>query len=125
MFNRKKVLIVEPAVFYRQQLKTAIHNHETLIDVIEAETVFQATDIIRDRHPDVIFLYLTDPPHISLTFIESIRKENTPTRITVMAEHPDSDIEAHILASGADAFIVKEQGTSLALIDLIHDMIRR
>ncbi len=125
MFNRKKVLIVEPSALDRQELKTAIETHETLVDVMGAENIEQAVEKMRSYRPNVIFIDLPDPPQASLAFIASIKEADADTRVAVMSRINPVAAETLALENGADAFIAKGHGISLALIDLIHEMIRK
>ena len=49
MLRRKKVLLLDPSPIFRLQLKEAIQTNETLVDVIEADNVDQANDILRNH----------------------------------------------------------------------------
>jgi DNA-binding NarL/FixJ family response regulator len=80
---------------------------------------------MRNRQPDVIFIDLPDPPQEILAFIASVKQADANTRVAVLSHGDAVDLETRALESGADAFIAKGQGSSLALIDLIHDLIRR
>lgn len=125
MLKRKKVLILDSSKFDRQQLKTTIQTHETLVDIIQAETIDQATDVLINQQPDIVFLDIMDPPRHSLAFIALIKDTVEQVRIVVITHNDSPDIRTAALENGADRFFAKQHGSSVALIDLIHDIVRR
>ena len=125
MLTRKTILIADPSPGFRQRLKETIHEHETLVDVLEADGVGQADDILRGRQPDVCFLEIDLPLEEGGRLIASIRRAAPGSRIVVITA---GDTEAHrttAMEHGADEFLVKEDATGLRLIDLIHEVVRR
>jgi len=125
MLKRKKVLILDSSKFDRQQLKTTIQTHETLVDIIQAETIDQATDVLINQQPDIVFLDIMDPPRHSLAFIALIKDTVEQVRIVVITHNDSPDIRTAALENGADRFFAKQHDSSVALVDLIHDIVRR
>jgi hypothetical protein len=47
MFDRKKVLILDPSPIFRRTLKEVIRTSETRVDIREADNADQAEDILK------------------------------------------------------------------------------
>ncbi len=125
MFRRKMVMLVDPSPIYRLKLKEAIQTNETLVDVIEADTIDQASDILRNQQPAVVFLDIALPEQKGLDLIASIKETAADTRIVVLTDHDSAESRAQALQNGADYFLPKAHTVSLQLIDAIHDVVRR
>lgn len=125
MLRRKKVMLVDPSPIFRLQLKEAIQTNETLVDVIEAENVDQANDILRNHQPEVVFLDIALPEEAGIGLIASIKAVAADTRIVVVTSQDSDECRACALQNGADYFLAKEHAIGLHLIDVIHDVIRR
>ena len=125
MLRRKKVMLVDPSPIFRLQLKEAIQTNETLVDVIEADNVDQANDILRNHQPEVVFLDIALPEEAGIGLIASIKTMAADTRIVVLTSQDSDECRASALHNGADYFLTKEHTIGLHLIDVIHDVIRR
>lgn len=125
MLRRKKVMLVDPSPIFRLQLKEAIQTNETLVDVIEADNVDQANDILRNHQPEVVFLDIALPDEAGIGLIATIKTVAVDTRIVVVTSQDSDECRERALQNGADYFLAKERAIGLHLIDVIHDVIRR
>lgn len=125
MLQRQTVIIVDPSADFRQRLKDAIYEHETLVDVVDAESVGEVTGILRDSPPDVVFTEIDLPPQEGLRLIASIRRTVPDCRIIVLAGRDAEATRTTALQNGADDFLIKEDAVGLRLVDLIHGAVRR
>ena len=126
MLHRNTILLVDPSSIYRRQIKEIIESNETLVDVVEADGVDQAEDVLRNHQPDVVFLDV-DLPHQDdgLHLIQTIRDAAADSRIVVLTDNPSDACKASALQFGANRYLDKSDATGLPLIDLIHEVIRR
>jgi DNA-binding NarL/FixJ family response regulator len=126
MLQRNTILLVDPSSIYRRQMKAAIESNETLVDLVEADGVDQADDVLRNHTPDVVFMDV-DLPHQDdgLRLIQTIREAAVDSRIVVLTNNPSDACRAAALQNGAKRYLLKNDATGLQLIDLIHEIIRR
>jgi DNA-binding NarL/FixJ family response regulator len=125
MIERKKVLILDPSPIFRRTLKEVIQTSETHVDVREAKNTEQATDILKNESPDVVFFDIALPRDSGIAFIASIKGLVPRSRIVVLTSHDSAEHEAASIEQGADYFLSKESSGGLRLIDVIHTTIRR
>ena len=125
LLNRKKVMIVDPSPIFRRKLKAVIQDNETLVDVIEADDIDQAEDILRNQPLHVVFLDTGFPHDGGTRLLASIKSMAADVRIVVLTGHDSAAYEAAALQNGADFFLSKEHAVGLRLIDVIHEVIRR
>ncbi|MFO7714448.1 response regulator transcription factor [Desulfosarcina sp.] len=125
MIDRKKVLILDPSPIFRRALKEVIQASETGVDVSEATDADQATDILNNETPDVVFFDIALPKDNGIEFIASIKSMVPDSRIVVLTSHDSVEYEAASIEKGANYFLSKENSGGLRLIDVIHDTIRR
>lgn len=125
MLHRKKVLLVDPSSIFRLKLKEAIQTNETLVDVIEAENLDQASSVLANQPPDVVFLDIALSWERGTEMIASIKEMAADIRIVVLTSHDSAACRQMALEKGADYFLAKPYAIDLHLIDIIHDVIRR
>ncbi len=125
LLDRKRVLIVDPSPIFRRKLKATIQTNETLVDVIEADTINAAEDIMRNQQPDVVFLDIGFPQESVIRLIDAIDGVARDMRLVVLASHESAAAQLAGLQDRADYFLPKEQALGLRLADVIHEMIRR
>lgn len=125
MFERNKVLILDPSPIFRRTLKEVIQTSEPLVDVREAENADQAENILKNDPPDVVFFDIALPRGNGIEFIASIKGMLPESRVVVLTSHDSAEHEAASIEQGADYFLSKERSGGLRLIDVIRTTIRR
>jgi DNA-binding NarL/FixJ family response regulator len=125
MFDRHKILIVDPSAIFRRTLKDVIENSETFVDVMEAGNSEQAHYFIARNTPDVVFIDIALHRGSGIELIAFIRRMAPDTRIVVLTSHDSEEHEEASLAQGADFFLSKERSGGLRLLDVIRTTIRR
>ena len=125
LLNRKKVMLVDPSPIFRRKLKAAIQTIETLVDVIEADDIAQAEDILGKQQLDVVFLDIGFPREQVLQLIDAFTGAAEDIRLVVLASHDAAATQAARLQDRADCFLPKEHAVGLRLAAVIHEMIRR
>ena len=118
-------MIVDPSPIFRRQLKATIQTNETLVDVIEADTINAAESILRNQQIDVVFLDIGFPQEGGFDLIETIKGVASDIRIVVLTSHDSAAQQASALEKGAAYFLSKADAGGLRLIDVIHETIRR
>lgn len=61
MFDRQKILLVDPSAIFRRTLKEVIETRETSVEVGEAEDGLKAIRQIRKVKPELVLLDLSIP----------------------------------------------------------------
>ena len=125
MFDRQKILLIDPSTIFRRTLKEVIETSESFVEVIEAETSAQARSIIGKSVPDVVFVDIALPQNNGIDFIASIKQMAPDARIVVLTSHDSKEHEEASLENGADFFLSKEHSGGLRLLDVIQSTIRR
>ncbi|WP_372678490.1 response regulator [Desulfosarcina sp.] len=125
LLNRKKVMIVDPSSIFRRELKTVIQSHETLVDVIGADSISAAEDMIRNQLPSVVFLDVGFPQEQVLSLIDVINGAAGDIRLVLLTGQDSAFVQAAGLQDRADCFLPKEQAVGLRLADVIHEVIRQ
>ncbi len=125
MFDRRKILLVDPSTIFRRTLKDVIETNETFVEVLEAESSDQAESLIARNTPDVVFMDIALPQNDGIQFIASIKRMAPRARIVVLTSHDSEEHQDASLSQGADFFLSKERSGGLRLIDVIHETIRR
>jgi DNA-binding NarL/FixJ family response regulator len=122
---RKTVMIVDPSPIFRRQLKATIQTNETLVDVIEADTIKAAENSLSSAQIDVVFLDIAFPQDGGFDLIDTIKGVAPDIRIVVLTDHDSAAHQATALEKGAAYFLSKADAGGLRLIDVIHETIRR
>ena len=123
--DRKKVMIVDASPIFRRKLKAVIQTNETLVDVIEADTINAAEAILKNQPIDVVFLDMGFPQDGSLGLIDTITSMASGIRMVVLTGHDSAAHQAAVLGKAAAYVLPKEHAVGLRLIDVIHETIRR
>ena len=124
MLQRKTIMILDPSPNVRQRLKEAVYENETLVDVVEAESVDQATGMLRYQLPDVVFTEIDLPLEEGGRLIASIKGMAPESRIIVITGNDSEECRTAAMQYGADDFLIREDAVGLRLIDLIHEAVR-
>ena len=125
MFNRKKVLILDPSPIFRRTLKEVIRTSETRVDIREADNADQAENILKNDPPDVVFFDIALPRSNGIEFIASIKGMLPESCVVVLTTHDSAEHEAASINQGADYFLSKEHSGGLHLIEVIRTTIRQ
>ena len=97
-------------------MKRVFHrDHEVHV----ASDARSALSQMRKHCPDAIVVDILLADDNGLDLIEDMRREQPDARVVAMSCHPGREIVAAAIASGADAFVAKEE---LALVGKVLDL---
>ena len=112
-----KVLIVDDALFIRQQLKLLLENNDFEV-VGEAENGKVALEKIKELRPDIVTLDITMPIMDGIECMMEIKKmDYLPVVIMISAMGQESYVKKAILY-GAKGFLVKPYKSEIVIKNL-------
>jgi len=112
-----KVLIVDDALFIRQQLKLLLENNDFEV-VGEAENGKVALEKIKELKPDIVTLDITMPIMDGIECMMEIKKmDYLPVVIMISAMGQESYVQKAIL-HGAKGFLVKPYKSDVVIKNL-------
>lgn len=85
-------------------------------EIAEAENVADAVKIVEQNPPDAVLLDISMPGGTGFGLIKILRELQARTKILVLSSH--HDMEAEVLAMGADAFLPKTTPSKRVLAKL-------
>src|ERR1700740_3104324 len=114
--NKKKVVIVDDHLLFRERLAQLI-NYQPDMEVIgEAENTKDAIQIIRNTSPDLATVDITLKGSSGLELIKSIKPISIGLRVLVLSMHEESLYAERALRAGASGYITKHQGADEVLL---------
>ena len=112
---RIRVLIADDAADLRLLLRTRLMRRDDVDVVGEAGDGEEVLELVDQVEPDVIIMDLSMPRVDGLQATEIIRERHPDVRIVVLSGYPSSAMEAMALSAGADEYI--EKGPDLSTVE--------
>jgi DNA-binding response OmpR family regulator len=120
-----KIIIIEdePAVARMYQLKLTRQGFEVLM----AEDGLDGLNLISEQEPEIALLDLMMPNMDGFEMLERLRAmpKRPATKIAVLTNMGDSEIEARARSCGAHDYIVKSDNTPSEVAQRVQDLIKR
>lgn len=120
MSDRKTALIIDPFYIFRKILVDVIKISKKNVDIFEAQDAGKALDVLKNEHPDVVFLDIALPDFNGIDFITSIKEKIPESQIVVLTNHDSIEHKQASIKNGADYFISKERASGLRLLNIIN-----
>ena len=102
---KKKVLIVDDAMFMRKILKDIVEEDYEVVG--EAANGLDALDLFKTLIPDILLIDITMPMLDGISTIKEIRKQNEKVKIIVCSALGHQGMVIEALEAGANDFIQK------------------
>jgi len=121
--SRCKVMIADDSEDIRSLLRLHLERDARFELIAEATNGQQAVDIATMKSPDIIILDISMPLLDGLQALALIKTGVPTTKVVMLSGLDDPDIRAQALASGAQAFFVKNMDLRVvvnAVADLCH-----
>ena len=119
--KKHKVAIIDPFPIFRGILYKIISDRISDADIAVADTIDQATQIIKTKTPDLVFLDIALFPKNCIEYIQAMKKSIPASVIVVLTTHDSTEHKAASLENGADYFLSKTETPGSKLIDIIEN----
>ena len=102
-------------------LHKIISNRIPYADIIVADTIDQAMQVIESESPRLVFLDIAMFPKNCIDYIQTMKASIPAAVIVVLTTHDSTEHKAASLKYGADYFLSKTETPGSALIDIVED----
>lgn len=116
-----KVLIVDDHTIVRDGISALLALTGDIEVVGEATNGYEALNIVRELHPDVVLMDIAMPVMGGLEATRRINKEFPKIKVLVLTQHDDKEYVFPVIESGASGFISKA-GASTELVQGIRSV---
>jgi DNA-binding response OmpR family regulator len=89
-------------------------------DITVAEDIDQASQVIKYRSPDLVFLDIAMFEKNCADYIQEIKEALPETVIAILTTHDSTEHKAASLKHGADYFISKTETSGSKLIEIVE-----
>jgi two-component system, NarL family, response regulator NreC len=103
-----RVLIADDHAIVRRGLRSLLESTRDLAVVAEAADGQEAVRLATEHHPDVAVLDIAMPLLNGIEVAERLQALNRPPHVIVLSMHTDESYILRALASGAQAYLLKE-----------------
>jgi len=106
--NEIRIVIAEDHPFFRDGLRQALGNDETLRVIAEASEGLAALESIKSLRPDIAILDISMPEMDGCTVVRQIRKEKIPLEIIFLTICDDEEVFEEALELGVKGYLLKD-----------------
>jgi len=118
-----KVLIADDHAIVRTGLRALIHSEPAMELVGEATGGYEALELVKKTHPDVLVLDLSMPDLDGIAVTRQVRPQSPDLHILILTLHEDEALLKAALKAGASGYILK-RAAETELISAIHTILR-
>jgi DNA-binding NarL/FixJ family response regulator len=102
-----RIFIADDSDILRTRLKEILSEFEEIEVVGQARLASEALESIRRLVPDVVILDIRFPNGSGIDVLESVKKENIPTKVIIFTNFPYLQYRKKCFDAGADFFFYK------------------
>jgi two-component system, NarL family, invasion response regulator UvrY len=103
-----KLLLVDDHAIVREGLKRILANEPGMLVSGEAGDSFEALQLVRAEHFDVVLLDISLPGKNGLDVLKLIKTEKPHTRVLILSMFPEDQYAVRVLKAGAAGYLAKE-----------------
>lgn len=103
-----KVMITDDHAIVRQGLKKILSETEDISVTGEAETGFQAIQLVRQKSFNVMLLDISLPDRSGIEILKQIKKEYPDLAVLMLSMHNESEFAIRALKAGAAGYLNKQ-----------------
>lgn len=118
-----KILIVDPNDPFRRSLKKVLINRFPFVDIQEASNAPQASAMVQDFGPNLIFLEIHLPSESGLDLARRIKSAHPDIIIVVLTSYNLPEYQTAAEKSGIEHLVPKDDWTGKDMIDLVHTIL--
>lgn len=112
-----RILVADDSAIWREYVRSLLH-HEHAYQVVEASNGPQAVQRAAEVQPQIVVLDIGMPVLNGIEAAKLIRKLSPQSRIVFFTQNDDAEIKSVALATGAVAYVVKDDAASELLPSL-------
>jgi DNA-binding NarL/FixJ family response regulator len=101
------ILLVDDSDIFRSRIVEILDNNNKSTDILEANSILEAKEIMLDVLPDILITDIRMPGGTGLDLIKHVRKENPVTLIIVITNYPEAQYKVEAFKTGANYFFDK------------------
>jgi DNA-binding NarL/FixJ family response regulator len=101
------ILIVDDSEVFRSRIVEILANNNKSTDILEANSILEAKEIMLDVLPDILITDIRMPGGTGLDLIKHVRKDNLVTLIIVITNYPEAQYKVEAFKTGANYFFDK------------------
>ena len=118
-----KVVVVDDHAVVREGLKRIIAENDGMMVSGEAADGFEAMQVIKKEHCDVVLLDITMPNKSGLDVLKELHAESPRLPVLVLSMHPEDQYALRVLRAGAAGYVTKESAPA-KLVQAIRIVVR-
>lgn len=117
-----KVIVADDHRIVRESLVSMINNHQGFEVVAQAGDGFQALELAKQMHPDLMLVDISMPGLNGIATVQKLAQMEKPPRILVLTMHEEEEYVLHLVKAGAHGFLLKDSSSEelLKAISTIH-----
>ena len=119
--KKPKVAIFDPFPIFRSMLLRIISDRFPYADIKAADTIDQATQIIKEKSPDLIFLDIALFPKNCIDYIQAMKESLPASVIVILTTHDSIEHKTASLKYGADYFLSKTETPGSKMIEILEN----
>lgn len=101
------ILIIDDSEVFRSRIVEILANNNKSTDILEANSILEAKEIMLDVLPDILITDIRMPGGTGLDLIKQVRKDNPVTLIIVITNYPEAQYKVEAFKTGANYFFDK------------------
>jgi two-component system response regulator YesN len=118
-----KILIVDPNDPFRRSLKKVLINRFPSVDIQEASDAGEASAMVQDFGPKLIFLEIHLPSESGLDLARRIKIDHPDIIVVILTSYNILEYQKAAEASGIEHLVPKDDWTGEDMIDLVHTIL--
>lgn len=115
---KKKIIIIDDHLLFREGVKRILDFEETFEVVAEGNDGEEALELVQKHRPDVVLMDINMPNTNGVQATKKIASNFPDVHVIILSIHDDENYVTHALKSGANGYLLKEMD-SATLIEAI------
>lgn len=118
-----KILIVDPNDHFRRSLRKVLVNRFPFIDIQGAADAGEASAMIQDCGPNLIFIEIQLPSESGLDFARRIKSLHPDIVVVILTSYDLPEYQTAAKESGIEHLVPKDDWTGEDMIDLVRTIL--
>ncbi len=118
-----KILIVDPNGPFRRSLKKILINRFPFVDIREASDTGDASAMVPDFRPNLLFLELHLPSESGLDLARRIKSAHPDIIVVILTSYDIPEYQEAAAESGIEHLVPKDDWTGEDMIDLVQTIL--
>lgn len=116
------ILLVEDNEIFRKTLKDALLEHFPAVQIEEASEGDRALELVRERHPQLIFMDINLPGENGLELTRKIKRIDPEAKVVILTAYLESEYLEAATEAGAVCFMFKGLLTTDEIVGLLQEL---